>query len=55
VFEDSPNGVQAAVSAGMQVAMVPADFITQEQRSKATIVYKSLEEFKPELFGLPPF
>ncbi|KAG5677576.1 hypothetical protein PVAND_007325 [Polypedilum vanderplanki] len=55
VIEDAPNGVQGALSAGMQVAMIPADFITEEQKSKATIVFKSLEEFKPELFGLPPF
>lgn len=55
VLEDSPNGVQAAISAGMQVVMVPADYISQEQRSKATIAINSLEDFKPELFGLPPY
>jgi hypothetical protein len=39
----------------MQSVMVPADYITEEQKSKATVVLKSLEDIKPELFGLPPF
>lgn len=55
VLEDAPNGVQGAVSAGMQVVMVPADYISDELKSKATAVIKSLEDFQPELFGLPPF
>lgn len=55
VLEDAPNGVQGALSANMQVVMVPADYISDEQKSRATLVIRSLEEFKPELFGLPPF
>lgn len=55
VFEDAPNGVQAAISAGMQVVMVPEDYVPKEDREKATLVLKSLLEFKPEQFGLPPF
>ncbi|CAG9800272.1 unnamed protein product [Chironomus riparius] len=55
VVEDAPNGVQGAISAGMQVVMVPGSLISEENRSKATIAIKSLEEFKPELFGLPSF
>uniref|UniRef100_A0A8D8KQM0 Probable pseudouridine-5'-phosphatase n=1 Tax=Culex pipiens TaxID=7175 RepID=A0A8D8KQM0_CULPI len=55
VFEDAPNGVTAGVSAGMQVVMVPDPHISEEQRKHATVVLGSLEEFKPEQFGLPAF
>lgn len=55
VFEDSPNGVRAACLAGMASVMVPDDMVAPEQRTEATVVLKSLLEFKPEQFGLPPF
>jgi len=55
VFEDAPNGVQAGVSAGMQVVMVPDPRCPTELTSKATQVLKSLEDFQPEQFGLPAF
>ncbi|XP_053961660.1 probable pseudouridine-5'-phosphatase isoform X2 [Anastrepha ludens] len=55
VFEDAPNGVQAALRAGMQVVMVPDKVIPEKLRQGATQVLESLEAFKPEDFGLPPF
>lgn len=55
VFEDAPNGVRAGISAGMQAVMVPDKIVAEEQRKEATIVLKSLEDFQPELFGLPKF
>merc|ERR1712071_78080 len=55
VFEDAPNGVTAARAAGMQVVMVPDARMDPLMTSHATHVIKSLEEFQPELFALPPF
>lgn len=55
VFEDAPNGVQAARSAGMQVVMVPDKIVPEEKRKLATKVINSLDEFKPEEFCLPAF
>ncbi|XP_065210519.1 probable pseudouridine-5'-phosphatase [Planococcus citri] len=55
VFEDAPNGVQAAISAGMQCVMVPDSVVPEEKRKLATRVIDSLLDFKPEEFGLPKF
>lgn len=40
---------------GMQAVMVPDEIVSQEKRAEATIVLESLEQFEPELFGLPKF
>lgn len=55
VFEDSPNGLRAAYTARMQCVFIPEIEITEEFKKKASIIIKTLEDFKPELFGLPPF
>lgn len=47
--------MNAAYAAGMQVIMVPDPKVSDEQRRNATQVLTTLENFKPEQFGLPPF
>ncbi|XP_075726242.1 pseudouridine-5'-phosphatase-like [Rhipicephalus microplus] len=39
----------------MQVVMVPDPRMDQENRNRATLCIDSLADFKPELFGLPPY
>eukprot|EP00794_Sanderia_malayensis_P010857 gene10857-12012_t len=55
VFEDSPNGVKAGKSANMGVVLVPDERLDSSLYSNADIVLKSLEEFKPEDWGFPPY
>lgn len=56
VFEDAVNGVKAALAAKMQVVFVPDKRLDLGSvLVKPTLTIGSLEDFKPELFGLPPF
>ena len=56
VFEDAPNGVQAAQSAGMQSVMIPErNLVDPELTLPATQLLSSMEEIRPEDFGLPKF
>jgi len=58
VFEDAENGLCAAVNAGMKVVVVPSLPLSMYDElilKKATLVLDSLNNFKPEYFGLPPF
>ncbi|KAK7090062.1 pseudouridine-5'-phosphatase-like [Littorina saxatilis] len=56
VFEDAPNGVEASYAAGMPVVWVPdAQADHSLLKDKACLILESLEQFKPEDFGLPPY
>ncbi|CAJ0595638.1 unnamed protein product [Cylicocyclus nassatus] len=56
VFEDSVNGGKAALAAGMKCVMVPDDKYREEAKKlKVDKVLNSLDEFKPEEFGLPAY
>lgn len=55
MFEDAPSGVEAGLSAGMRVIMVPDSRLDKALRGKAHLEIDSLEEFDPAVWGLPPF
>ncbi|KAL5004655.1 hypothetical protein ScPMuIL_018111 [Solemya velum] len=56
IFEDAPNGVEAASAAGMPCVCVPGEWTDRSDvTAKSTIVLDSLELFRPEDFGLPSY
>jgi len=58
VFEDAIPGVQAGKRAGMKVVWVPDTNLLGVEYSgvyKADETLRSLEEFVPENWGLPPY
>ncbi|KAK3094806.1 hypothetical protein FSP39_006441 [Pinctada imbricata] len=56
VFEDAPNGVDAAHAAGMQCVWVPHDEQDHNtHKHKCTQILDNLENFIPESFGLPAY
>jgi len=55
VFEDAPNGIQAAKAAEMWAVMVPDPLLGKELTGSADQVIYSLQDFEPTAWGLPPF
>ena len=55
MFEDAHLGVEAANRAGMNVIWVYDEQNYPNPAVNSTLSIKSLFDFKPELFGLPPF
>lgn len=56
VFEDAPNGAEAAVAAGMKVVWVPDPRADRSQlQGRVHLILDSLEQFKPEDYHLPPY
>ena len=55
VFEDAPNGLQAAKAAGMLCCMVPDDRLDRSLTHGADQVLRSLEDFDPRFWSMPGF
>ena len=54
VFEDAPLGVEAALKANMKCVWV-TESPSSSSTSMAHQKLRSLEDFRPELWGLPKF
>ena len=57
VFEDAVNGIKAATRAQMRSVFIPDPKMPLEVALEAepTITVRSAHDFKPDLFGLPPY
>jgi beta-phosphoglucomutase-like phosphatase (HAD superfamily) len=56
VFEDAAHGADAAFAAGMQCVLIPGrNEVEPEETLNATQLLQTLEDFRPEDFGLPKF
>lgn len=55
VIEDSPNGVNGAIAAGMQCLQIQARSMGKGLNQRATLILDTAESFKPELFSLPSY
>ncbi len=55
VFEDAPAGIEAACAAGMAAIAVPDPNLDPGTLRGASQILKSLLEFDPGQWGLPPF
>jgi pseudouridine-5'-monophosphatase len=55
VLEDSPAGVEAARLAGMFAVAIPDPNMDPAKYRAAHQMLRSLKEFNPECWGLPPF
>lgn len=55
VFEDSLAGMQAALSAGMSVIVVPDPNLDRQMYQNAHQILTSLSDFEPQLWDLPAF
>ena len=55
VFEDAPAGIEAAVRAGMRSVFVPDAMLDTTGTLTPSLQIKSLEDFEPSIFHLPPY
>jgi beta-phosphoglucomutase-like phosphatase (HAD superfamily) len=55
VFEDAPAGVAAGKAANMRCVALKNEFTDADAYENADVLLNSMEEFKPEQFGLPPY
>ncbi|KRZ25907.1 Pseudouridine-5'-monophosphatase [Trichinella pseudospiralis] len=53
--DDSVSGALSGIAAGMQVVLVPDESLDKSKYPNVTCAIKSLFDFKPEWFHLPPF